>query len=378
MSIHLIEVNSKRDLLEFIKFQYNLYKYDEYFVPPLINEELDTFMRNRNPAYEHSDAKFILAKNESGNILGRIALIDNRMANKKWGTKNLRFGWIEFVEDLDILEALLSKAEDWAIKLGYDSITGPHGFSDLDPQGMLIEGFDRLPTIAAYYHKPYYYKFMERFGFIKDVDFVEFWSTSPTEITPSIEKLFNAAEWIEKKKNFHLANYPSKKQYQQRGRELFRLLEESFSENYGTTPLSEKQIDYYIKKYITYINKDLIKYVLNQKDELIGFLITMPSLSKAYQKAKGKLYPTGFIHILRALKTYEILDFYLAGVKKEYRGLGVDVIMAADIVKTAMRLGFKHAESNQELETNTKVQSEWKFFNPVLHKRRRIYKKIIK
>ncbi len=378
MAIDLVEISSKRDLLSFIKFQFSLYKDEKLFVPPLINDELDTFMQNRNPAFEYSDAKFILAKNDRGDILGRIALIDNKIANRKWETKNLRFSWIEFVEDIEVVEALFNKAEDWANQLGYDSITGPHGFCDLDPQGLLIEGFDRLPTIAGYYHKPYYFKLIERCGFVKDVDFVEFWSTTPTEITPSLEKLFKTAEWIEKKKNFHLANYPSKKQYQKRGWELFKLLDESFSENYGTIPLTDKQIEYYIKKYITYIDKKFIKYVLNKKDELIGFLITMPSLSKAYQKAKGKLYPLGFIYILKALRTFEILDFYLAGVKKEYRGLGVDVIMAADIVKTAMRLGFKYAESNQELETNTKVQSEWKFFNPVLHKRRRIYKKLLK
>ncbi len=376
MVLKLIEITSKKEIMGFIRFQFRLYKGNDYFVPPQIKDELDTFLTERNPAYEFSQAKFVVVKKNNDEIVGRIVLIDNPLANKRWGIKNLRFGWIEFVDDIEVVQALFNKAEDWAKQLGYDTITGPHGFCDLDPQGLLIEGFDKLPTIASYYHLPYYYDLIEKCGFVKDVDFFEFWSTTPKDST-SVEKLFKAAEWIEKKKNFHLAKYASVKDYQKRGWELFKLLEESFEENYGTTPLSDKQIEFYIKKYIPYINKDLIKYVLNSKDELIGFLITMPNLSKAYQKANGRLFPTGFYHIMKAFKTFDVLDFYLAGVKKEYRGLGADVIMAADIVKTAMRLGFKNAESNQELETNTKVQSEWKFFNPILHKRRRIYKKFI-
>jgi ribosomal protein S18 acetylase RimI-like enzyme len=375
MSIVIEEVKTKKDLKKFVDFQYGLYKDNSYFVPPMFPDEIETFSRIKNPAFEMSEAIYFLAFRD-GVIVGRIAGILNNPANKKNGTKNLRFGWVESINDYEVFSALYKAVEDWGREKGMETITGPHGFCDLDPQGMLVDGYDKLATIASYYHHPYYKEHTEKYGFEKDVDFVEFWSTTPYD-TGIPERLIRTAELIKKRYGFIVPEYKSVKQYKQRGRELFKLLEESFEENYGTVPLTIKQVDYYIKKYITYIHPELIKIVLNDKDEMIGFMITMPNLSAAYKKANGKLYPFGILHLLKAMKTFDVLDFYFIGVKKEYRGKGVDVLMTYEIVKSAMKLGFKHAESNQELENNSKIQAEWKFFNPVMHKRRRIYKKKI-
>lgn len=372
MSVDIKEVTSKSEIKKSVLFQFELYKDNPYFVPQLIRDEVETLSK-KNPATELSDMKVFLAYRD-GKIVGRIVGIINHPANKKWGTKNIRFGWIEMINDFEVTSALFNAVEKMGKEAGMETITGPHGFCDLDMQGMLVEGFDKLATIASYYHHPYYSELTERYGFTKDVDYLEYFSTTPAELP---EQLLKVAEWIQRKGNYRLLKYNKVSEYKKRGKELFNLLEESFSELYGTVPLSNKQVDYYINKYISFIDKNLIKIVVTEKDEMIGFLITMPNLSKAYQKAKGKLLPLGIFHLLKGMKNREVLDFYFMGVKKEYRGKGIDVLMAAEIVKTAIELGFKHAESNQELEWNNRIQSQWKFFNPVLHKRRRIYKKNI-
>lgn len=375
MPIEIREVLSRKELKKFVKFPLDLFKGNEYYVPQLNRDELETFTVGKNPAFEVCDGKLFLAYKDN-EVVGRIVAILNKPENKKYNTKHLRFGWFDCINDFEVALALFREAENWGKQLGMDTITGPHGFCDLDPQGLLIEGFDKLPTIASYYHLPYYKDFVEKLGFEKEIDFVEYQSTPPYE-TGIPEKLLKTCEWIKQRYNYRIADYASVKEYKKHGKEMFNLLEDTFSDNYGTVPLTEKQVDYYISKYISFINKDLVKFVFNEKNEMVGFMVTMPSLSKAFQKANGKLYPFGILHLLKGLKTFEIIDFYFAGVKKEYRGKGVDTVMIVEIVKSAMKLGFKHSESNQELEDNTKVQAEWKFFNPVLHKRRRIYKKKI-
>jgi len=371
MSIEVRKVATKKQMKDFVKMQFKLYEGNSYFVPPIIKDELETFNCNKNPAYCECESDCFLAYRD-GRIVGRITLINNKPANNKWKTNNGRFSWIEFEDDYEIAEALLNTAVEWCRSRGMTTLTGPHGFTDLDPQGMLVEGFDQEATIAGFYHHPYYHKYLEQYGFKKEVDFVEFLSTPPYE-EGIPEKMVKTAEWVKKRYNFKLLDYKTTKEYKQRGHELFKLLEETFEENFGTVPLSSEQIDYYIEKYISYINPELIKAVVDENDVMIGFMITMPSLSKAYKKSKGNFIPFGVLNMLKALKTFDVLDFYLAGVKKEYRGKGVDLIMAVSIIESAMKLGFSKAESNQELEENSKVQAQWKFFKPKQHKRRRIY-----
>lgn len=375
MNLRIVEVNTKKQITDFVKFQIDHYKGNPYYVPPLVADEVSTFLKEKNPAFDTADAQLFLAY-KGDKIVGRIGAIVSQVANKKYNYKNCRISWIEFIEDYEVAKLLLDTAIEWGKKRGMTTVSGPHGFNDFDQQGMLVEGYDKLATIASFYNYAYYPEYMERYGFEKEVDYVEFWSTTP-KIEDIPEKLFRVNDYVMKRNKFKFIEYPKVKDYIKRGREIFALLETSFEENFGTVPLSERQMDYYVKKYLMFLNPRLIKLVEDEQGALVGFLITMPNLSTAMQKSKGKLFPFGIFHILKALKTYEVLDFYFAGVRKDCRGKGVDAVMATEIVKTAMSMGFKHAESNQELEDNSLVQAMWKFYSPVLHKRRRIFKKKI-
>jgi GNAT superfamily N-acetyltransferase len=378
MSIEVNEVKTKKELKKFIKFQMKLYEGNPYYVPQLIRDEMEIFDKKKNPAYEIGDTKLFLAYKD-GQIVGRIAALLNKAANEKYKQNNLRFGWFDSIDDFEVAKALFDKVEEWGKELGMETLTGPQGFTDLDPEGMLIEGFEELQTIATMYNYPYYKELVEKYGFKKEIDYIEFQTKTPRNLDDVPEKLKRTAKWVKERYGFKLMKFKSVKEAKKHGKELFDLLDEAYEELYGTSPLTEKQKEYYIKKYIPFVNPKLLEAVENDKGEMIGFMITMPSLSKAFQKAKGRLFPFGFIHILKGLKTYETLDFYLAAVKKEYRGKGVDLLMVLDIIEKGIEFGFKNGESNPELETNKKIQGEWKYFNPRQHKRRRIFiKNIIK
>jgi GNAT superfamily N-acetyltransferase len=375
MSVEIRLVETKKELKTFIKVPFEIYKGDPYWVPPLMMDELDTFTPSKNPAFEHAEARLFLAYKD-GKAVGRIIGILSHAANDKYNTKNLRFGWFDTINDYEVARTLLLAVENWGKELGMETLTGPHGFSDLDPEGMLVEGFDQLPTISVYYNFPYYPEFVEKYGFEKEIDYLEFRSVAPHE-TGIPPKLLRLGERIKERSGVKLHKFKNKPELKKRTVDLFHLLNDAFEEIYGSVPLSEKQIKYYVKKYFSFVDKDLIQLAVDEKDEAIGFMIAMPSLSKGFQKAKGRLFPFGWFHILRALKNYEVLDFYLAGIKKSYRGQGVDLLMVLEVVQVALKKGVKYAESNPELETNKKIHAQWKYFNPTQHKRRRIYKKAI-
>lgn len=376
MSVQIMPVESRRDLKRFVKFPMELYRGNLYFVPQLIRDEMELLTPDKNPAFENAEAQTFLALRD-GRIVGRIAAILNHAANRKYGTKNLRFSWFDMIDDLEVAKALFTAAEDWGRQRGMETITGPHSFTDLDPYGTLIEGFEELGTIATIYNHPYYPRLAEQCGFVKDVDYVEF-QALPPEGASLPEKTVKLAEWAQKRNNFRILKYRSiRLAKKERAAELFDVLDEAFEELYGTVPLSRRQKEYYVNKYMSFVNPDFLEIAVNEKNEMIGFIISMPSLSRAFQKANGRLFPFGFIHILRALKRYDTLDFYLAGVKKDFRGKGVDLIMTIDIFRAGMAKGIRCAESNPELETNSKIQNEWKIVPVRQHKRRRIYRKAI-
>ncbi len=369
MSVRIVPVTGRRDLKRFVKFPMELYRGNPYWVPQIIADEMALLTPSKNPAFEHAEAQPFLALRD-GKIVGRIAAILSHAANRKWGTKNLRFSWFDTIDDLEVAKALFAAVEAWGRERGMETLTGPHSFTDLDPEGLLIMGFEELSTIATSYNYPYYPALVEACGFSKDVDYVE-GAQMP-------EKLVKLAEWGSKRNKFRLVKFTSiRKAKAERAAELFDLLDESFEELYGTVPLTRKQKEWFVEKYLSHVNLDYIEMVVNERNEMIGFMIAMPSLSRAFQKARGRLLPFGVFHILRALKVYDTLDFYLAGVKKEYRGKGVDLMMTIDIFRTAMAHGVRSAESNVELETNTRIQNEWKVVPVRQHKRRRIYKKAI-
>jgi hypothetical protein len=377
MSITVKEVLNKRDLKTFVKIPFPIYKGNPYWVPQPIRDDMEIFNRDKNPAFDNADARLFIALKD-GKPVGRIAAILSRVANKKYSTKNLRFGWFDAPDDPEVAASLFAAVEGWARELGLETVTGPHGFCDLDPQGMLVEGFDQEPTIAGYYNFPYYQKLVEGQGFQKEIDYVEFRTQVPHDMSAFPEKLLRLAERIQERGGFRLLKYTKKKDILSRGKELFQLLDETFEEIYGTVPLTEKQVNYFIKKYFSFVDKDLLQMVVNEKNEMIGFMLAMPSLSKAFQKANGRLFPLGWLYMLSALKKNDVLDFYLAGVRKAYRGQGIDLLMVVEMARGAVGKGFKFTESNQELETNTKIQAQWKYFNPVQHKRKRIFKKVLK
>jgi len=373
MSLEIRTVETKKDLKKFLKLPFKIYKGNKYWVPQLLMDEMEIFDKEKNPAYENAESKLFLAYKD-GELVGRIAGILSHAANDKYDTKNLRFGWFETIEDYQVARALFDAVEAWGKEKGMETLTGPHGFTDLDPEGMLYEGYDQLPTIAVYYNYPYYNDFVQEYGFVKEIDYVEFKSEIPRvgKIPP---KLLRIAERLKERSGVRVVKFKNKREANKRAEEIFDLLNEAFAEIYGSVPLTEKQIRYYVKKYFPFANKDLVQLAVNEKDEAVGFMIAMPNLSRGFQKAKGRLLPFGWFHILRSLKKFEVLDFYLAGVKEGYRGQGVDLMMVLAVADSSARMGALYTESNQELETNTKIHAQWKHFNPVLHKRRRIYKK---
>jgi len=376
MSVVISVVETPAELREFVRFPLRLYNGNPFWVPPLLRDEIDTLTPGRNPALKNAERELLLARRD-GRTVGRVAAILSHPANEKYGTKNLRFGWFEAIDDYEVTEALFSAVEAWGRQKGMTTLTGPQGFTDLDFEGLLVEGYTERATILTIYNPPYYPRHLERYGFAKEVDYVEFQGLTP-ERTALPERLVKMAEWAARRNNLRLARYANiRKMRKERARELFDLLNETFDELYGTTPLTQEQRDYYIARYIAFANPEFIKIVVNEKDEMVGFLLSLPSLSAAFQKARGRLFPLGFAYILLALRKFDTLDLMVAGVKKPYRGKGVDLIMTIDLFRSALAHGVRFSESNPELETNKKVQNEWKIVATRQHKRRRIYKKSI-
>ncbi len=375
MNIEIKEVKNKKDLKAFIMTPFKIYKDDKKWIPPLLMDEYEVFNPKKNPAFENAKGILFIAYKDN-KIAGRIAGIISMIANDKYKSKNLRFGWYDSINDQSVSDALFDAVEQWGTNEGMESFTGPLGFTDLDPEGLMVEGFEEIPTVASNYNKDYYKTLIENYGFKKEIDYIEFFAKIP-EMDEIPEKLLKISDRIKERGNLSIKTFKTKKELVKRGKELFTLLDEAFDEIYGSTPLTDKQIIYYTNKYLPFVHKDLIKIIDNEDGVMVGFMISMPSLTKGVKDANGRLFPFGWIHMLKALKTYSHLDFYLAGVKKKYRGMGVDLLMVIEIIKSAKKLGFKYCESNMELETNTKIHGLWKYFSPRQHKRRRIFKKNI-
>ncbi len=375
-AVEIIEVKDKHDLLDFVRFPMDLYADCPYYVPPLIADELDTFSPSHNAAYETADGQPFLAKRD-GRVVGRIAALISRTANEKFGLRNVRFGWFDSVDDYGVAAALFQAAEAWGRARGMETITGPQGFNQFGKAGMLIEGYEQLATMATYYNYPYYSGFVERYGFAKEVDYVEYRVTDlSTNAYPP--RLFELAEKLKVRKQFRVLPFPRRRDLLARTDDIMALLQETYVELYGVTAYTERQRQYYARKFFPFLHKDLVKVVENRHGELIGFCIAMPSLSSALRKARGRLFPFGWFHLLRAARGHTpTVDFCLTGVRKRYRGRGIDLIMGTEIYKSIRDLGFEQAESNPELENNLQVQGEWRHIKHVLHKRRRVYKKVI-
>lgn len=376
MAVIIKKVSSKKEMHSFIRFNYELYKNNPYSVPDLYDDVLNTFNRKKNAAFEFCDAEYFLAyKNEK--LVGRVAAIINRRANETWNKKEVRFGWIDFVDDEEVSRALINEVEKWGKERGMDSIVGPLGFTDMDPEGMLIEGFDQLGTMATIYNDPYYPVHMEKMGFEKEADWVEFKLKVP-EVLP--EKFKRISEIILQKYNLKIKKLTRKEINQKNyGQKIFDLINEAYAPLYGFSKMTQGQIDQYVKMYLPIIDLRMVTLVEDQQGELVAVGISMPSLSEALQKAKGRMLPFGWYHLLKALffKRPKVLDLLLVGVKPEYQSKGVNALLFYDLVPVYKEMGFEYGESNPELEENKKVQSQWSAFESVQHKRRRAFRKAI-
>ena len=377
-SIQIKRVETKKDLKRFIEFHYDLYKGNPYDVPNLYSDEVNTLSKNKNAAFDFCEAEYYLALKE-GKIVGRVAAIINHKANEKWKKKDVRFGWIDFIDDIEVSRALFKAVEDYGRKKGMDDIVGPLGFTDMDPEGMLTWGFDKLGTMATIYNYEYYPQHMEKLGgWEKDNDYVEYYLVVPEK---SPEKYTKIAEMVEKRYNLHVRKLTKKDIFQGGyGKKLFDLINLTYSDLYGFSELTDRQIDQYVKMYFPLADLDLVTVIEdgNKDNQLAGLGITIPSLSHALQKCRrGRLFPFGWWHLLRAIKFHKTdgVDLLLMGFLPEYRSKGANALLFADLIPRYVNYGFKWGETQVEMESNEGVQSQWGPLDPINHKKRRCYRR---
>ena len=380
--IEIKKVENKKDLKTFIDFHYDLYEGNEYDVPNLFSDEMNTLSKDKNAAFEFCEAEYYLAYKD-GKLAGRVAAIINHKANNKWGKKSVRFGWIDFIDDREVSKALLDAVEKYGREKGMEDVVGPLGFTDMDPEGMLVWGFDQLGTMPTIYNYAYYPEHIEALeGFEVDNKYVEFKIMVPDEVP---EKYAKIAMMIEKRYNLHVRKLTKKDIFQGgMGQKIFDLINDTYKDLYGYSELSQKQIDQLIKSYLGFLDFNLITCIedwTGGEHKLIGVGITMPSLAHALRKCRrGRLLPFGWFHVLRAIKMHKtnIVDLLLIGILPEYRAKGANALLFADLIPWYQKYGIEWGETQVELETNAGVQGQWGALTPVMHKRRKCYKKIIK
>lgn len=371
MAIDVIEVTSRRDLKRFVTFPFRLYEHCPQWVPPLISDEIKTLRPETNPAFEYCRARMWLATID-GRPAGRIAGIINDRYIEKWNHRYARFGWVDFVDSSEVAAALFSVVEAWARGEGMSGVHGPLGFTDLDPEGLLIEGFDELGTMLDIYNHRYYARHIEALGYAKDTDWVEYEIRTPTEIP---DKAIRVGRKVLERGGLRLVPARTARDLLPYAQDVFHLVNDAYAHLYGTVELTQKQVDSYIRQFFGYIDPRFNKVVVDHDGKLVAFGLVFPSLSEALQKARGRLLPFGFVHLLRALKHPTRLDLGLIAVRPEYQGRGIPAIIFAEVTKAAIDCGVTSAETGRELEDNVQVRSLWKNYEARLHKRRRVYLK---
>lgn len=370
--------NNKKGLRKFVQFKNDLYRGNKYAVPALAMDEKATLSSSKNPASEFCDMQCFMAFDQDDKPVGRICAIINHKANQTWNNQVGRFGFFDFVEDIDVAVALLEAARLWLKKRGMQEMHGPLSFTDLDEEGMLIEGFEELSTMATLYNYPYYAQYMEQLGFVKAADWVEFSLKVPY---PTPERIVKFAKIVEQKQNLHIVRCRNGAELIRKGwgTKIFELINSSYAKLYGFSSLTQRQIDNYVKAYIPLVRMELISLIADKDDNLVGFGISLPSLSKALQKARGKMLPFGWFFMLRALKRkkVDLIDLMLIAVHPDYQNKGLTAIIMNEIIRGMQAVGATMAESNPELEVNETMQNQWDAFDKRQHKRRRAYSKNI-
>ncbi len=374
MSVEIRKVRTRAELKKFVAFPETIYADERNWVPSFLFDDMNTLNPKKNPAFEFCEAQYWTAWKE-GRMVGRIAGIINHRFVEKWGKKLARFGWIDFIDDFDVASALVKTVEDWARSKGMEGLHGPWGFTDLDREGMLVEGFGEQATFATIYNYSYYPVFMERLGYAKEVDWLEFRVTTPDFIP---EKVLRVNELLSKRAGVRIYEWRSRRELITKfGAQVFELIDEAYAGLYGTTPLSPRQVRAYINQYLNFVDPRFTKIMVDAQERLAGFAITIPSLSNALYKSRGRLFPFGWARLLSALRNPTSIDMMLVAVRKEYLARGAVALLMTALNKSAIENGIKESESNPELETNLAVQGMWKDYPKRQHKRRRIYYKAL-
>ncbi len=368
------EITEKKDIKKFIAFANDMYRDNPYYVPDTFDSQVADFIRDKNPAYEYCDSKCFLAYRD-GKIVGRIAAIYNEHANQKYDRKEMRFSHADYIDDDEVVDALFAAVEKWAKELDCVLVHGPFGFTDMDREGLLIQGYDRLSQFFVYYNHPYYKTQMERMGYEKDVDWIEYLIKLPEQPDERLERL---ATMVQRRLKLHPAELKKKAVIKKYIERVFKLYNEAYSVLYGMVALTQAQIEKYVGEFFPLVNENTTCIVLDENDDVVAFGVSSPSISRAQQKCRGRMWPFGWIGLLQALKgKNDTLDLLLIAVKPELQGKGVNAIVMNQLLKNAIKKGIRYAETGPELEMNDKVQSQWKTFETEQHKRRRSFVKYL-
>ena len=374
MSVIIKKASTRKEMKTFARFANKLYKGNPYYVPSMPLDDLNTFDKEKNGAYDFCEAEFYLAYKDN-KVVGRVAAIINHKANEAWNVKQVRYGWFDFIDDIEVSSALLEAVSEFGRKAGMTQIAGPLGFTDFDPEGMLVEGFDRVSTMALIYNHPYYPEHMKKLGYYKETGWVEYRITIPTELS---ERHRHLAESVMERYNLKIVKKTRRQiKTENYGRKLFKLINETYCVLYGYSLLSEKQIDQYVDLYLGFVDMEMLTFIEDQEGELIAAGISIPSLAEALQKSNGEMFPFGWWHLLKSMfiKKPDTVDLLLVGVTPQWQNRGVNCLLFYDLIKRYNKLGFRYAETNANLETNVKVQAMWDPFEKELHKRRWIFAK---
>lgn len=371
--ITIKQVQSKSDLKRFTSFPNKLFKHIEAFVPALSSDEMNVFNKKKNPAHEYCDSICFLAYKDK-KLVGRIAGIINHAWNASQNIKRARFSRIDMIDDIEVTKTLINAVEQWAINQGMDTLIGPIGFTDLDRMGMLVDGYDYLNLFITIWNPPYYHEHLEQLGFIKEVDWVE----KRIMMTQIPDKIKRVAEITRSRYGYKLIKVKKRKDIYQYIYPAFKMYNVAFNNLYGFYPISDKVMDYYIKQMILIVKLDYVWFVLDREDNVVGFGLMMPSLAIPNKKSNGKLFPLGLLRILRTLKKHEVVDLYFIAVDPNHHSKGIPALMLEDGVKEAIKHKIKYAETGPELELNIQIQSTWKDFDFIEHRRRRCYIRKIK
>lgn len=376
MSVIIKEVKSKRDLRRFVQFGIDLYEGNPYYCPPIFMDEMDTFNPKKNPALDVSEFVIFLAYRDN-KIVGRIAGLINHRANEAWKVKKCRFGWFDFIDDYEVFQALMDAVAAWGKSKGMEALNGPVGFTDFDKEGLLIEGFEHNAPMASLYTHPYYIPLYEKYGLEKEVDWIEFQILAPKDAP---ERMKRIAQIVSKRSNVHVVKVKNVKELKAKyGYSYFDVFDEAYQKLYNYQPMTQRQKEYYCKMYFPLLNFDFVTMVANDKDEIIAVGVGMPSLSEALRKCKGRLFPFGWYHLLKALKAKKMTDFdlLLIAVHPDYQDKGINSLIFADMGPYFAQYEIQRVETTSILETNSKNQANFADLDHIQHKRRRAYIKAI-